>query len=315
MKVGVIGAGKMGENHVRTYLSLTQECQFIGLFDVNQVRSNEIADKYHVKAFPSIDTLLKEVDAISITVPTAFHYEIGLACIKHRVHILMEKPIASTLAQAQQLKLQAEKENLCFQVGHIELFNPLVKALQEAIKEEEVIAIETHRMSSFSARIEGVDVVQDLMLHDLYILNTLLANDSIQEVQTVGHLTKGMPTHAVAIAKSTKGIALQLTASYQSNKNVRSIHLLTQRAYMVANLLTNELAITRSTEPFGSFSRSTTEIIQAPSFHQPLALELRAFLSCIKAQSTPFVTAADGIQALALATNISESIQSANKNA
>ncbi|GAF15558.1 oxidoreductase [Bacillus sp. JCM 19045] len=155
MKVGVIGAGKMGENHVRTYLSLSQECQFIGLFDVNQVRSNEIADKYHVKAFPTIDTLLKEVDAISITVPTAFHYEIGLACIKHRVHILMEKPIASTLAQAQQLKLQAEKENLCFQVGHIELFNPLVKALQEAIKDEEVIAIETHRMSSFSARIEG----------------------------------------------------------------------------------------------------------------------------------------------------------------
>lgn len=138
------------------------------------------------------------------------------------------------------------------------------------------------------------------MLHDLYILNTLLANDSIQEVQTVGHLAKGMPTHAVAIAKSTKGIALQLTASYQSNKNVRSIHLLTQRSYMVANLLTNELAITRSTEPFGSFSRSTTEIIQAPSFHQPLALELRAFLSCIKAQSTPFVTAADGIQALLL---------------
>ncbi|WP_078393571.1 Gfo/Idh/MocA family protein [Shouchella patagoniensis] len=315
MKVGVIGAGKMGENHVRTYLSLTRECQFIGLYDVNQVRSNEIAEKYHVKSFPTLYALLQEVDAVSITVPTTYHYEVGLACIEHNVHILMEKPIASTVAQAEKLKQRALKENVYIQVGHIELFNPLVKALQQTVKNEDIIAIETHRMSSFSARLEGVDVVQDLMLHDLYILHALLANDRFQDIYTVGHLSKDLPIHAVAIAKTAAGVAIQLTASYQSNKNVRSIHLLTKNSYIVANLLTNELAITRNSEQVGTYARSTTEIIQAPSFHQPLALELQAFLLCVKEKKPPLVTAEDGIQALALASNISKSIQTAkNEN-
>ncbi|MFS0786530.1 Gfo/Idh/MocA family oxidoreductase [Shouchella sp. 1P09AA] len=313
MRVGIIGAGKMGENHLRTYLSLTRECQLVGLYDVDKTRRETMASTYHVQAFSSLDALLKEVDAVSITVPTIYHYDVALACISKGVHMLIEKPIASTVDEATDLKERAERANVQIQIGHIELFNPLMKALQHVLKNERIIAIETHRMSAFSNRLEGVDVVQDLMLHDLYIVGTLLNHEPFKDIYTIGHLSKQMPIHAVAIGKTASGVAIQLTASYQSNKNVRSIHLLTEKTYMVANLLTNELAITRPSDSADLFPRSITETIQAPSFQKPLSLELQAFLSSIKEKTTPYVTANDGIKALALANQISHAICLKNK--
>ncbi|UTR08175.1 Gfo/Idh/MocA family oxidoreductase [Alkalihalobacillus sp. LMS6] len=313
MKVGVIGAGKMGENHIRTYLSLTSDCQFVGLYDVDPNRRESVAAMYNVKPFSSLDALLQEVDAVSITVPTVYHYEIALACIDQHVHMLIEKPITSSVKEAKELAKRAKQAGVFVQVGHIELFNPLIKAVQYAVMNETIIAIETHRMSAFSSRLEGVDVVQDLMLHDLYILASILGPDCLNTIYTIGHLSKGLPIHAVAIAKTSTGAAIQLTASYQSNKNIRSIHLLTENAYMVANLLTNELAITRRSDSTGPYARSITETIHAPTIQQPLTLELQSFLSCLKEKKTPAVTADDGIKALIVANQISQSIEKHTK--
>src|SRR5699024_11692225 len=103
MKVGVIGTGNMGENHIRTYLSVTNVCEFIGIYDTDERKKLHIANKYQVKPFASMEELLQTADAVSIAVPTEYHYKVGLACIDHRVHMLMEKPIANTIPEAKEL--------------------------------------------------------------------------------------------------------------------------------------------------------------------------------------------------------------------
>ena len=133
-KVGVIGTGKMGENHVRTYLSLYKHCQLVGIYDNNKEKSQQISDKYQVQQFQSLSDLLQAVDAVSVAVPTEFHYDIGLTCIKHNVHILMEKPITNTITQAKELNKKALEAGVKLQVGHIELFNPLIKILTKSRK-------------------------------------------------------------------------------------------------------------------------------------------------------------------------------------
>ncbi|WP_059103232.1 Gfo/Idh/MocA family protein [Shouchella shacheensis] len=304
MKVGVIGTGNMGENHVRTYKSLSDICQLVGVYDVNEIKGKEIASKYNVKLFQSLEDLLSEVDAVSITVPTMLHYEVGLTCIKHTVHMLMEKPIASTVNQAKTLVQKANDTGVKIQVGHIELFNPLIQALKKELKNEKVIAIETHRMTP--TKLREIDVVHDLMIHDLYILTELL-DDELSELYTLGKLTDTSPTHATVIANSTKGVVVQLTASFKSNKRIRSIQVLTENKYIMADLLQMELSVTHAPRE-GEFHRSVMERVHIPAFTQPLALQLTDFLTCVKNGQVPTVAGEDGIQALILTSKISENI-------
>ncbi|WP_160112305.1 Gfo/Idh/MocA family protein [Salicibibacter kimchii] len=309
MKVGVIGAGNMGENHVRTYLSLSNLCELVGVFDVDQNKSKQIAHKYQVNAFSTIEDLLQQVDAVSITVPTQFHYNVGITCIHHDVHLLMEKPITTTVKEAKDLVTKASEQDVILQVGHIELFNPLIQELKKVLDKEKIITIETHRMSPFGGNRKGADVVHELMIHDLYLIPHFIHED-FHEIYTAGKLLAEYPMHARVLAASETGIIAQLTASYKANKSVRSIQFLTEDAYIIANFLRNELTITQTaSKTKGEFPKTMTKSTYAPTFLQPLSIQLADFLTSVQDLRTPTVTGEQGIKALELSKNISDAIK------
>lgn len=314
MKIGVIGIGKMGENHVRTYLSLPNHCELVGIYDIDEKRANEIAKKYQIKPFHSLDNLLRSVDAVSIAVPTEFHYKVGLSCIEHNVHMLMEKPITSTVDQARDLIDRAKKAGIKLQVGHIELYNPLIQFLKNKLQNEEIIEIMHFRMSPYDDRLKDIDVVKDLMIHDLYILDELLT-DSYGELYTVGKVINGIPEHAVTIAQSLSGVIVHLTASFKSSRKIRTIKVLTKDALFETDILNNVMKISRSIqEDTSSASVPIMETIQFDHSIQPLNVQLLDFINCIKNDQKPNVPGEEGMKILILTNKISESIIHSNKN-
>jgi predicted dehydrogenase len=309
MRVGVIGTGAMGENHVRVYSSIPDHCQLIGVYDSNETRAKEVAARYQIKNFNKVEDLLQCVDAVSIAVPTEFHYEIGLACIAHKVHMLMEKPIASSSDQARDLIEKAKETGIKLQVGHIELFNPTVRVLRNILANEEIIAVDVHRMSPFNMRNLNVDVVQDLMIHDLYILYELL-NDKIDHFFALGRQFENTTKHAIVVSKFKSGIIAQLTASFKTEEKVRTIRIITNKAFIQANLLDRKIVISRSTNFFvssGSTAYSQQNIIEKVSVpeQEPLKMQLIDFIDCIKTNREPTVTGEDGAIALSISNKIS----------
>lgn len=298
IKVGVVGTGKMGENHVRTYLKLDQYCKFIGIYDNNEEKAKEISNKYGVQSFQNLQSLLSEVDAISIAVPTKYHYVISSVCVEYNVHMLLEKPITETIYQAEQLISKVKGTNLCLQIGHIELFNPLIQFLMMHLKNESVIGMEFHRMHPYSERTEQANVVKDLMMHDIYIVQEIFKNKCI-EFESMGRMHNNNLTHAVAIASIPDDIIIQLSASFQSKKKVRSIHVFTENTFIQADLLANRLEIT------DSLSSKTISFKKQKS----LQLQLQDFINSIKLQKSPTVTAINGLQTLKLADDISQQIK------
>ncbi|TCN27832.1 Gfo/Idh/MocA family protein [Mesobacillus foraminis] len=312
MKAGVIGTGSMGENHVRTYISLADHCQLVGIYDKNEKRAQEIADKYQIKAFSSLDELLEEVDLVSVVVPTEFHYEVGLACIRHKVHMLMEKPIASTISEAKLLIEKADETGVKIQVGHIELYNPIISILKKTLGNEKVIAVEAQRMNPFDTRVAKVDVVQDLMIHDLYILSELL-NENIRDLYAIGKEVDGTQKHTMVLLRFQNGTIGQVTASFKSEERVRTVRVITEKALYKADLLKKKIEIIRPVhyymkEEFGHMNQKVTECIQIPQV-EPLKLELIDFMDCVKNDTEPSITGEDGIKALALCTEINRFIK------
>ncbi|WP_077706191.1 Gfo/Idh/MocA family protein [Virgibacillus dokdonensis] len=298
MRVGVIGTGNMGENHIRTYLSMYDHCQLIGIYDKDTIKRDKIAKKYNIKPFSSLNYLLKEVDAVSIAVPTEFHYDIGLICIQNNVHMLLEKPMTSTVEQAEDLIYKSSKAGVIIQVGHIELFNPLIHELLKLIKNKKIIGIEFQRMGPYNKRLENVDVVNDLMIHDIYILQEIL-QDTFIDIQALGKIMDGTIKHAVVIAASTKEIIIQLSASFKSQNKVRTIQILTEDAFIEANLLKKEIKIQSSI---------FTKTLTVDDSIQPLQVQLTDFLNCIRFKKEPSVSGNEGIKALLMTNKISEEI-------
>ncbi len=308
MKVGVIGTGSMGEKHVRTYASLSRHCDLIGIYDNDKVRSKEIATKYEINQFESLTELLQVVDIVSIAVPTAYHYEIGLACIQHNVHMLIEKPITSNVNQAKELIEKAHAKELKIQVGHIELYNPLINILKNMLVNEKIIAFDIHRMSPYDQRLAKVDVVQDLMIHDLYILKELLGF-KILNLYAVGQIRNNTSKHALSIINFTDGTLAQLTASFKSIRKVRTIRIFTEKSIINVNLLSGEIERIKSVNNSPNLQKDNldmkiTEMLQVP-YSEPLKLQLIDFINSVKNNTPPLVTGEDGLEVLAICNRIS----------
>jgi len=313
MKVGVIGAGSMGEKHVRTYTSLSNYCEFVGIYDKNKDRAREIEDKYQIKQFDSITELLKEVDIVSIAVPTEFHYEVGLACINHNVHMLMEKPITSTIEQAKDLISKANQADIKIQVGHIELYNPMVKLLKNILMDEKIISIDIHRLNPYDSRVLNVDVIHDLMIHDIYILEYLL-NDEMTNFYAMGKVIDNTVKHATLTTQWKNGIIAQMTASFKSVKKTRTIEVITEKSFIKANLLAGKIEIVRLPEQYMKqdsafyFPSISKEIIEIP-YSDPLKVEIIDFMNCVKNNDAPLVNGHQGIEILTICNKASNFIK------
>jgi len=301
LRVGVIGAGSMGKKHARVYSSLTDYCQFVGVYDVDYDCAESVAKQYGVTAFASLDDLLSQVDAVTVAAPTLEHYAIGMNCISRNVHVLMEKPITQTEGQAKKLIRAAKGHGVLLQTGHIELFNPTIEVIGKLVEQEEIVSMEMRRLHRLEPRMFHVDVVSDTMIHDIYIMFHLLGKQ-VSRVNAVGKQVEGVNRYASALIKLKGGELAQLTASFLASETERTIRLTTKNDTITADLLN------RTIQKASLIHSENTRIIPVPDA-DPLSREIIHFITCIKTKQRPLADGEDGLAALAMANKIIRIIQ------
>jgi predicted dehydrogenase len=302
----------MGAHHVRIYKMLSACCELIGIYDVDKELARRVASANETRCFESIDELLAQAEAISIAVPTAYHYETAKIALERYVHVLVEKPIAQNVEQGRMLMELADKNGLVLQVGHVERFNPAVQILPEILKDKKIYALEFRRLSPFDERISDMDVVQDLMIHDIDVLRFLMPQGIINiDAVGVSPRSKGYIDYAVASLMLEGGITASLTASRVTQQKIRKAAITTEDAYVEMDFMERKIMISRAAHGgFGGGSEpsyrqeSIVEKVFVPN-HEPLLKELESFLRCVKENKKPEISASDGVAAL----NIVQAIQ------
>lgn len=315
IRVGVIGAGRMGQRHCRVYSTLRQ-AQLVGICDAVPETGRRVAEEYDVPFYRDVETLLKHVDAVSLATPTPSHFSLAMQCLAHGVHVLVEKPIAETVEQAEMLAQAAEASGLVVQVGHIERFNPAYIELKNVLENLTILAVNFRRLSPYVGSNTDVDVVMDLMTHDVDLALDLMGREPIA-VSAYGLTAfSGCIDHAVAHLCFSSGPILTLTASRVTEQKVRFIEVTALEAYVEADLLNKSLSVHRRT--IGEYlnhnrrgvkyrQESIVERIFVPTL-EPLFLELQHFVDCILHGSPPQVSARDGLNALRLVMDIRNTI-------
>src|SRR5512140_3065212 len=178
VRIGVIGTGRMGQSHCRVYSNLRHD-KFVGICDANADLGKDVARRHDVSFFRDVDSLLENVDAVSVCTPTPNHFEVVKRCLEQGVHVMVEKPFTETLEQAEALKEAASKSGVVVQVGHIEKFNPAFIELRKVLEGMEILAMNFNRLSPFQGSNVDVDVVMDLMIHDIGLVVDLFETEPI----------------------------------------------------------------------------------------------------------------------------------------
>ncbi len=313
LRIGVIGVGNMGQHHCRV-LSLLKDVELIGISDINVDRGIDIASKYRVKFFENYLEMLSFVDAVCVAVPTRLHHRVGLDCLTAGVHVLIEKPIAASIGEAESLVNAAAEANCILQVGHIERFNPAFQELSKVLKTAELLAIEAHRMSPYSDRANDVSVVLDLMIHDLDLLLELASSPVVKLTASGSRVSNsGYLDYVTATLNFANGIVATVTASKITHRKVRSIVAHCKNSLTEADFLNNEILIHRQTTAnyttdYGQVLYRQDGLIEKvyTSNIEPLHAELEHFVSCVRGGNKPSVGGEQALKALRLATYIEQ---------
>ena len=313
LRVAVIGVGHLGEYHVQKYKGLPG-VELVGVADVDDDRVNEIAQRYDTKAYGDHRDILDMVDAVSLAVTTEMHFEVARDILRKGIHMLIEKPITYDLREADALISMARQRDLVLQVGLIERFNPAIVKMERMLNNP--VFIESHRMNLFTKRGLDVDVVLDLMIHDLDIILHIVPSE-VKEIHAVG-----MPviTDKTDIANVRlifeNGTAANLTASRVSGKMLRKIRVFQPDAYISADCGKRQLTVIsldsekKDPDDFPQVGTSKEKYSET----DPLNDEISSFVSAVTNGSDPIVTGEDGRNALKVALNIIDQIQRGCKN-
>lgn len=313
LRMGVIGVGNMGQHHTRV-LSLLKDVELVGVADVNVDRGLDTASKYRVKFFEDYHDLLPHVQAICVAVPTRLHYAVGMACLAAGVHVMIEKPIAASLAEAESLVNEAAEAGCILQVGHIERFNPAFQELSKVLKTEDVLALEAHRLSPYSDRANDVSVVLDLMIHDIDLILELIGDRAVK-LSASGSSVSGSPQldYVTANLGFSNGAIATLTASKVTHRKRRTIAAHCKNSLTEADFLNNEILIHRQTTAnystdYGQVLYRQDGLIEKvrTSNIEPLHAELEHFVSCVRGGNQPSVGGEQALRALRLASSIEQ---------
>jgi len=248
VRIGVIGAGIMGERHCRVCANLPR-VELVGVADPNEERGRLVADRYETTYFSDYQALLSQLDGVTIAAPTPDHYTLTAECLERGLHVMVEKPITETVEQAQQLVHKADERGLVLQVGHIERFNPAFTELKHVTEDMTLIGINMRRLSPFDTSNTDVDVIRDLMIHDLDLAVNVVGLD-IEGINAWGRsINTGAIDHAVASLSFKEGPIVTLFASRVTEQKVRAIEVIAEGAYIEADLLNKSVLIHRRTFP------------------------------------------------------------------
>jgi predicted dehydrogenase len=305
-RVAVIGGGAFGRNHARVYRELAQagEAELCGVVDVNLTRAEAVGREFGTRAFSSIEDLLRNEApaAASVAVPTIEHLAVARDLMQAGVDVLIEKPLAASVAEADELIRFASRHRRIVQVGHLERFNPAVRATLPLVTQP--MFFEVHRLSVFTPRSLDVDVVLDLMIHDLDIVLALVKSP-VKEIRAVGLpiLSEKVDIANVRL-EFESGCVANFTASRVSTEKVRKLRFFQPHQYISVDYTRQDMQ-----EIFLSEAAATATpgiSVSRPQIHpqEPLKAELRAFLEAVRNRTTPVVTVEDGRRALAAAHQI-----------
>ena len=310
LRTAVIGVGHLGKQHARIHAALAHDgrSQFVSVCDIDSTRGADIANQHDVTLSSDWHDLIGKVDAVSLAVPTESHAEIACGLLAAGIHVLVEKPIARTVAEADAMIAAARQGNAILQVGHTERFNPAMIALQPHVRAP--VYFEIHRVGQFTARSLDIDVVLDLMIHDLDIVQWLVGADvAVTNVHAVGIpiLTNRVDAANARIEFATGAVA-NITASRVGTEKIRKMRFFQPRDYVVIDYATNYVSISNlapsATSPWPGVRTQVLEVNDV----EPLRAQLESFVDAAVNRTGPIVSGEDGRRALSLALRTLEQI-------
>lgn len=312
LRVAAIGVGSLGRHHARNYAELAREdrVEFVGVCDANANTADAIACEHQAAKFTDWRDLIEKVDAVSIATPTETHCEIACEFLERGVHVLVEKPIALTLDQADRMIAVAKASGAKLMVGQLERYNPAMVALRPHVTRP--LYFEIHRVSPFPNRSLDVDVVLDVMIHDLDAVQWLVGEDvKVSEIRAVGiPVISDKVDAANARIEFENGAVANITASRIGTEKIRKTRFYQTNAYVVLDYATKFASLTSlnpdAAHPLAGISINRLEIKDI----EPLRAEIEAFLDSIENNLMPAITGDDGRRALALAVGVLEKIGS-----
>jgi len=316
LKVGVLGAGHLGKIHLRL-LNQSSKYELVGFFDPNSDNADKVSQEFGYRKFDTISALIAAVDVVDIVTPTLSHYDCAIEAITAGRHIFVEKPIANTVAEADEIMTLAQKHNVKGQVGHVERFNPAFIATKANINNP--MFIETHRLAEFNPRGTDVPVVLDLMIHDIDVILSVVKSP-VKQINASGvSVISDTPDIANARIEFENGCVANLTASRISLKNMRKSRFFQKDAYISVDFLDKVCEVVKMKDApevpgdFDMILQNAEGIKKQIYFESPdveannaILDELETFADAINNNTTPVVTLEDGTEALRVAYKIIE---------
>lgn len=320
LRVGVIGVGRLGGLHARI-LSEIPECDLVGVVDRDSEHADEVANAHGTRAFPSLDDLITEVDAVVVAVPTGDHYRVAMAALEANCAVLVEKPLTSSLEEADELIAVAEARGLFLGVGHVERFNAAIRGALEYLDDARYLS--SQRLAPFQPRGTDVPVVLDLMIHDIDLVLGLIESE-VTDVQAVGvPVLTGSVDMANARLTFENGAVADISASRVSVERTRNLRVFQPSAYVSLDLARGQGEVVRRRAgaptdlldggPVFPAVQSLEELVERLPVkgddREPLRLELEAFVDAVHGRPSRCVTGRAGRAALAVALRIEHEIE------
>jgi len=314
LRVGVIGVGRMGQFHVNVYSELP-DVQLVGVADINRQAGRAMVEKFRVDYFENYHELIKQVDVVSVSVPTVLHYEVAREALQNDVHVLVEKPISDSYEKAQELFEIAEQRGLVLHVGHVERFNGAVQELHKIAKDP--ILIESRRMGPFAERMKDDGVVLDLMIHDIDILLNLVESE-VEKVNVIGRSVHSDNEDVLcAQMQFASGCLATITASRATQNKMRTMSITCRDKYVHLDFADQEIQVHSMATTEHNLERqelrySEVEQRERIFIHRehPLKLELRHLIDCVLNRASRRVSVENELKSLKLALEILEGYKS-----
>src|SRR5881396_1892384 len=297
LRVGVVGAGVMGSNHARVLAGLPG-VTLVGIVDPLPEHRARATALVGCRAFADLAELFDEgVDAITIAAPTHLHHEIALACIARGIHILVEKPIASSVEEGREIVAAARRAGVTLMVGHVERFNPAVTAIKQAIRGEDILSIGITRVGPFPPRMSNVGVVIDLAVHDIDLIQWFTDSDIVEVQPQLSSAVAEREDIALLQFRTASGVLAHINTNWLTPFKARNVHVATRKKYVMGDLLTRQVTECFGFQPDGSYSTRHLSV----GYEEPLRSELAAFVHAVRSGDKPAVTGDEGVASLEIA--------------
>jgi hypothetical protein len=302
LRIGVIGIGTMGSNHARVLAGLSG-IKFIGVADPDRDQRDLVTRVLGCPAVTDMEALLKlGIDAVTIAAPTHLHHDIALTCIGRGIHVMVEKPIASTVEEGRDIIAAARKAGVTLMVGHVERFNPAVIAIKNAIRGEDILSIAITRVGPFPPRMSNVGVVIDLAVHDIDLIRWFTNSDIVEVQPQLSSAVAEREDIALLQFRTASGVLAHINTNWLTPFKARNVTVATRGKYVTGDLLTRQVTECYGFQPDGAYSMRHVSV----GHDEPLRAELIAFIEAVRSGKQPAVTGEEGVASLEIATRCLE---------